>query len=186
MSRLDSHIHQKIAQRDSINFAARWLAGEEGVIVEFGLATGRSYSHLAERFPGREIFCFDRMNKTHPRSRPPADHLYLGEFAHLVWDPALHARFTSRVVLAHLDVGSGGPEDDELPKLIMERIHGWLKPRALVLSDLDLTLEPAWQLERIDTTGHVEHADRYYVYQRGATSSRPAGDRLISGPAWPR
>lgn len=165
MSRLDSHIHQKIAQRDSINLAVRWLAGEEGVIVEFGLSTGRSYSHLLERFPGREIFCFDRLDKTHPRSRPPADHLYLGEFTEVLTDPTLHARFAGRVILAHIDIGSGGPEDDEVPELLMDRIHRWLKPRALVLSDQDLTLEPAWQLERVDTTGLVEHADRYYVYR---------------------
>jgi hypothetical protein len=38
----------------------------------------------------------------------------------------------------------------------------------VVLSDQDLTLEPAWQLERVDTTGQVEHADRYYVYRRRA------------------
>jgi len=37
MSRLDSHIRQKIAQRDSINLAAQWLAGAHGVILEFGL-----------------------------------------------------------------------------------------------------------------------------------------------------
>ncbi len=168
MSRLDSHIRQKIAQRDSINLAARWLAGEEGVIVEFGLGAGRSYSHLTERFPGREIFCFDRMDKTHPRARPPADHLYLGEFAHILANPAIHVRVAGRVILAHLDVGCGGPEDDEVPELIMDRIHRWLKPRALVLSDLDLTLEPAWQLERVDPTGQVEHATRYHVYQRQA------------------
>lgn len=169
MSRLDSHIHQKIAQRDSIDLAAGWLIGEEGIIVEFGLGTGRSYSHLTERFAGREVFCFDRMNKTHPRSRPPADHFYLGDFAHVLGAPGVHVRFTGRVILAHLDVGCGGPEDDELPELIMDRIHHWLKPRALVLSDLDLTLEPAWQLERVDTTGQVEHADRYYVYRRRAS-----------------
>jgi len=168
MSRIDSHIRQKIAQRDSINLAARWLAGEEGVIVEFGLSTGRSYSHFTERFPGREIFCFDRRDMTHPRSRPPADHLYLGEFTDVLADPTVHARFAGRVILAHIDIGSGGPEDDVVPELVMDRIHPWLKPRALVLSDQDLTLEPGWQLERVDTTGLVEYAERYYVYRRRA------------------
>src|SRR3974390_733479 len=79
MSRLDSHIRQKIAQRDSINLASRLLAGKEGMIVEFGLSTGRSYSHLRERFPTYEIFCFDRVDITHPRSRPTDGHLFLGE-----------------------------------------------------------------------------------------------------------
>lgn len=168
MSRLDSHIQQKIAQRDSINLAAKWLSGEKGLIVEFGLGSGRSYSHLLERFPGREIFCFDRSAKTHPRSRPPASHLYLGEITDLLADPALHARFAGGVILAHIDIGSGGPEDEVMPELLVGRMHPWLKPRAVVLSDQDLTLEPAWQLERVDTTGQVEHADRYYVYRRRA------------------
>lgn len=168
MSRLDSHIRKKIAQRDSINLAARWLAGKDGVIVEFGLSTGRSYSHLVERFPGREIFCFDRLDKTLPRSRPPAGSLFLGEFTDLLADAALHARLTGRVILVHIDIGCGGPEDEVMPELVMNRIAHWLKPEALVLSDQDLTLEPAWQMERVVTAGEVEHAGRYYVYRRRA------------------
>lgn len=169
MSRLDSHIRQKIAQRDSINLAARRLAGAEGVIVEFGLSTGRSYSHLRERFPDREIFCFDRVDETLPESRPSAGHLFLGEFTEVLADPTIHARFAGRVILAHIDIGRGGPEDGVMPEFVVGRIHRWLKPGALVLSDQDLTLEPAWRLERVDTTGQVEHADRYYFYRRRAT-----------------
>jgi hypothetical protein len=168
MSRLDSHIHQKISQRDSINLAAAWLAGEDGIIVEFGLGNGRSYSHLVERLPGCEVFCFDRINKAHPRARPPADHLILGEITEVLSDPAVHARFEGRVILAHLDLGSGGPEDEVLPEVVMDRIQRWLKPNAMVLSDQDLTLDPAWRIERVDTTGKVEYADRYYVYRRRA------------------
>lgn len=166
MSRLDSHIRQKIAQRDSIDLAARWLAGRTGLIVEFGLGTGRSYSHLAWRFPGREIFCFDRRDATHPRSCPPSDHLILGEFVATLADPRLHARFAGRVMLLHLDVGSGGPQDEILPEWLVEQTHEWLAPGAVVLSDQDLTLAPAWRLARVDTGGAVEHAHRYYVYRR--------------------
>src|SRR5262249_28378985 len=60
MSRLEFHIAQKVAQRDAIDRAAERLAGLDGVIVEFGLGHGRSYSHLVARFPGHEVFCFDR------------------------------------------------------------------------------------------------------------------------------
>lgn len=175
MSRLDSHIRQKVAQRDVINLAARWLEGEDGLIAEFGLATGRSYSHLLERFPRHEVFCFDRRDVTHPRSRPPADHLVLGEFADVLRDPTLHARFAGRVILLHLDLGTGGPEDETEPELVMDATHRWLKPGAVVLSDQDLTLEPAWQLARVDTLGSVQHADRYYVYRRPGGPGRPDG-----------
>ena len=166
MSRLDSHIRKKIAQRDCIDLAARWLAQEAGILLEFGLSTGRSYSHLVERFPGREIFCFDRQDETHPDSRPPADHLILGEIAELLADPALLARFVGRVILVHIDIGCGGPEDDWLPELIVDRIRHWLKPGAVILSDQELTLDPAWRLDRVDTTGQVQHSDRIFVYRR--------------------
>lgn len=166
MSRLDSHIRQKIAQRDSIDLAARWLARIPGVVVEFGLGAGRSYSHLAERFPDREVFCFDRRDVAHPRSRPPADHLLLGELADVLADAGLHARLAGRVALAHLDLGSGGPEDARVPGFVLGRIHDWLVPGALVLSDQELVLGPAWRLARVDTTGQVEHSERYHVFQR--------------------
>lgn len=166
MSRLDSHIRQKIAQRDSINFASRLLAGEEGIIVEFGLSTGRSYSHLRERFPAHEIFCFDRVDITHPQSRPLAGHLFLGEIAEILENPAIHARFSGRVILANIDIGRGNLEDSLLPELITDRIHHWLKPGALVLSDQDLKLDPAWQLDLVDTTEEVQHSDRFFVYRR--------------------
>jgi hypothetical protein len=166
VSRLDSHIRQKLAQRDSLDLAAGWLAREPGVVVEFGLGTGRSYSHLCERFPGREVYAFDRRDVVHPRSRPPADRLILGELASVLGDPALHARFAGRVVLCHLDLGSGGPEDQALPAAVLARVHGWLRPGALVLSDQPLALDPAWRLEPVDTRALVEHAERYHVYRR--------------------
>jgi hypothetical protein len=166
VSRLDSHIRQKIAQRDCINLAARWLADTAGVIVEFGLGTGRSYSHLVERFPGREVFCFDRRDVTNPRSRPPADHLYLGEFATVLHQSSVHARLAGRVILLHLDVGRGDQEDERLPEFLVGRVCHWLRIGAVVLSDQDLSIDPAWGLERIDTTGQVAHAERYHVYCR--------------------
>jgi hypothetical protein len=168
MSRLDSHIQQKIAQRDSIDLAARWLGARRDWIVELGLGNARSYSHLVERFPGREIFCFDRANRAHPRSRPPADHFIEGEFEVVLADPALHRRFAGRVMLLHIDVGSGGPQDEVLPEFLVEQTHRWLLPGAVVLSDQDLTLVPAWRLARVDTRGEVRHAERYHVYRRAA------------------
>src|SRR5262245_31340443 len=168
MSRLDSHIRQKIAQRDAIDLAARRLGGRGGPIVEFGLGTGRSYSHLVERFPDREIFCFDRRDVAHPRSRPPADRFYVGELETVLADRALHARFAARVILLHLDLGSGGPEDETVPELVVERTHGWLAPGAVVLSDQDLTLAVAWRLAPVNTRDQVQHADRYHVYRRDA------------------
>jgi hypothetical protein len=167
MSRLDSHIHQKIAQRDSIDLAARWLRTVPGVVVEFGLGSGRSYAHLRERLPDRQIFCFDRRPLEHPHApRPAAEHLILGELTRTLDEPAIHRRFVGRVALAHLDLGWGGPEDETVPEYVLSRIHPWLVSGAAVLCDQDLTLEPSWRLRPVDTSREVQHAERYFVYRR--------------------
>jgi hypothetical protein len=167
MSRLDSHIRQKLAQRDSLNLAAAALAGVPGVVVEFGLGAGRSYSHLRERFPGMEVVGFDRHPPVNGRGAGSEGSFYRGEFAETLADPVVQARFEGRVILAHIDIGAGGPEDETVPELVMSRIHRWLRPGAFVLSDQELTLDPAWGIERVDTRGPVEHPERYHVYRRG-------------------
>lgn len=166
MSRLDFHIQQKIAQRDSLTLAAKWLVGEAGVVAEFGLGSGRSYSHLREHFPDHEIFCFDRLDKSHPESRPPTSQLYLGEFAQVLADPVLHARFRDRVILLHLDIGSGGPEAAVVPEQILRSVYAWLRPGAVVLSDQELSLEAAWRLRPVDLQGEVDYAECYHAYRR--------------------
>src|SRR5262249_31490783 len=135
MSQLDLHIEQKIAQRDSIDLAARRLAGRPGWVIEFGLGRGRSYSHLAARFPDREVFCFDREHATNPGWGPPRDHVILGDLAAVLADPAIQARFHRRVILAHLDLAWADSADTRLHGLVLERTREWLLPGAWVLSD---------------------------------------------------
>jgi hypothetical protein len=36
----------------------------------------------------------------------------------------------------------------------------------LVLSDHALRLVAAWQIDPVDTTGQVQHSDRFFVYRR--------------------
>ncbi len=168
MSRLDFHIAQKIAQRDEIDRAAEHLAGLQGVVVEFGLGHGRSYSHLVERFPGREVFCFDRQDATPPGWAPPTDHLYLGEFEDVLRDPAVQSRFTGRVVLAHLDLARGDSPDSRVQHFVIMQTHGWLRPGGRVLSDRPLRLEPSWSLEPLGPAGEAWPPDRprFYAYRR--------------------
>jgi hypothetical protein len=168
MSRLEFHIAQKVAQRDAIDRAAERVAGLDGVVVEFGLGHGRSYSHLVARFPGREVFCFDRQDATPPGWAPPADHLYLGELDDVLRDPTLHERFTGRVVVAHLDLARGDALDSQVHHLVVGRTHGWLCRGGLVLSDRPLRLEPAWNLEPLGTGEESWPPDRprFYSYRR--------------------
>ena len=169
MSRLDSHIRQKIAQRDTLNLAAERLGRRGGDIVEFGLGHGRSYSHLAERFPEHAVYCFDRRDVTPPGWGPPPERLVLGELGEVLGDPAVHARFAGRVILAHMDLASGPDDDARLHHFVVGRVVAWLAPGGWLLSDRALTLDPAWRLEPVDTAVRVQHPDRYYAYEHRVT-----------------
>jgi trans-aconitate methyltransferase len=166
MSQLDIHIEQKIAQRDSIDLAARQLAGRPGWIVEFGLGRGRSYSHLAVRFPDREIYCFDRERSSIPGWGPPADHIIYGDIATVLADPAVQARFRERVILAHLDLAWGPVADAPLHRLVLARTRDWLLPGAWVLSDRAVPLEPTWGLAPLAASDAVGYAHRFHRYER--------------------
>ncbi len=166
MSQLDLHIEQKIAQRDSIDLAARRLAGRPGWVVEFGLGRGRSYAHLVERFPEHEIHCFDRQHAMDPGGpRPPAARLILGDLAVVLADPTVQARFRGRVILAHLDLAWGDGDDATVHRLVVERTREWLRPGAWVLSDRAVPLEPAWGLAPVPASAEVGYADRYHRYE---------------------
>jgi trans-aconitate methyltransferase len=166
MSQLDFHIEQKIAQRDSIDLAARQLARCPGWIVEFGLGRGRSYSHLAERFPDREIYCFDRERSLVPGWSPPLDHIVYGDLATVLADPAVQARFRRRVILAHLDLAWGPSADARLHRLVVTGTRDWLLPGAWVLSDRAVPLEPAWSLAPLPASDEIGYAHRFHRYER--------------------
>ena len=55
MSRLDSFIARMQAQRDCLNFLKPAVDRLAGPILEVGLGNGRTYDHLRELFPGRDI-----------------------------------------------------------------------------------------------------------------------------------
>ncbi|HEY7602210.1 MAG TPA: class I SAM-dependent methyltransferase [Methylomirabilota bacterium] len=168
MSRLDFHIEQKIAQRDSIDLAARQLARRPGWIVELGLGRGRSYSHLVERFPGREIYCFDRELATYSPGGPPPERVVVGDLTAVLADPAVQARFQGRVILAHLDLAWGDTTEARLHRLVVDRIRGWLLPGAWVLSDRAVPLDPAWRLAPVVDADGVGYPHRFFRYERHA------------------
>ena len=107
MSRLDSFIRRLTAQRDCLALAARLLGDMPGPVLELGLGNGRTYDHLRELFPTREIFVFDRQLNAHALAIPDPSHLILGEFGDTL--PPLFAKLTHPPVLAHADFGGGDP-----------------------------------------------------------------------------
>jgi hypothetical protein len=134
MSRLDSFIRRLEAQRACLNQAARAIAGLPGPVLELGLGNGRTYDHLRELLPGREIFVFERQLAAHPASMPDAAHLILGDIRKTL--PAAGARIGAPAALVHSDVGTGdAARNAELAAWLAQALPPLLAPGAWVISD---------------------------------------------------
>jgi len=137
MSRLHSFIQRVQAQLACLDEAARLIKDVPGVVLELGLGNGRTYDHLREILPGREIFVFDREIAAHPDSRPDAAHALLGDFRETI--PAAATRFPRQVALVHGDIGSGNKEATlALARTVAPMLAPMLAPGGLVVSDQKL------------------------------------------------
>jgi len=161
MSRLDSFIRRLEAQRACLNRAAELICDVEGIILELGLGNGRTYDHLRELFPDREIYVCERRVAAHPDCVPAPGRLILGDMRETL--PTLQARFAGRVALAHFDVGTGDAATNRA-------IAAELTPHIAPLLDCGgvLVSDPP-----IDAPGLVVlplpegiAAERYHLYRR--------------------
>jgi S-adenosyl-L-methionine methyltransferase len=105
MSRLDSFIRRLEAQRACLGYAAGQIRDLPGPVLELGLGNGRTFDHLRELLPGREIFVFEREVRAHPDCIPDPAHLILGDVRATL--PRAHERLPALAALVHSDVGTG-------------------------------------------------------------------------------
>lgn len=164
MTRLESAIRRLTAQRLLLDWAAREIADKPGLILELGLGNGRTYDHLRDRLPGRDIYVFERSPAAHPDSTPPASHLLVGDIFETL--PGFIARMGERSsILVHADIGSGDQaENSRLAARLSPFLARLLAPSALVLADRALNLPEAQDITK--ETGVSE--GRYFVYRQAA------------------
>lgn len=137
MSRLDSAIRRLSAQKNALEWAVGRLGGLDGPILELGLGNGRTYDHLREVAPDRDIYVFEREVAAHPDCIPPDDRLFLGDFMDSL--PRALALLGPLAALAHLDVGTGVKADSiRLADRIAPLVTRLLAPGALVISDQEI------------------------------------------------
>ena len=142
MSRLDSVIRRLRAQRACLRCAAEMIRDLPGPVLELGLGNGRTYDHLRETLPDREIFVFEREVAADPDCLPDAAHLLLGDIHQTL--PAAVARFGPSVALVHSDLGTGDAEmNRRLAGFLAARLPGLLRPGGVVISDQDMSLAGA-------------------------------------------
>ena len=134
MSRLDSFIRRLQAQRACLDHAVELIRDVPGPVLELGLGNGRTYDHLREHLPGRDIYVCDRQVAAHPGSIPPARFLILGDVRETL--PQTAARIGGTVALIHADLGSGDKAASERQAAALApAIAGLLRPGGIVVSD---------------------------------------------------
>ena len=133
-SRLDQFIRRIKAQRACLNMAAGLISGMSGPILELGLGNGRTYDHLRELFPARDIYVFERDVAAHPDCIPDETHLLHGDFKETV--PGALARIGAPAALIHGDIGSAdSARDAELAAWLGPALRSLAAPGAVILSD---------------------------------------------------
>lgn len=108
MSRLDVFINRMVSQRACLDHAAELTRDMTGPVFELGLGNGRTYHHMCEIMPDREIFVFERAIASHPDSTPPEENVLLGDVFETL--PQALERFGPNASLIHADLGGHNAE----------------------------------------------------------------------------
>lgn len=160
VTRLDSFIRRLEAQRACLDHAAGLIASLPGIVIELGLGNGRTYDHLRERLPGREIFVFEREPDAHPACVPDPGHLIIGELEDTLKFAQL--RLPMPAAMVHSDIGTGDAARNEH---VAARVASLLPPllcaEAVIVSDQLLS---AVSLEPIAPPSGVRPG-RYFMYR---------------------
>lgn len=139
MSRLDSFIRRLEAQRSCLGMGAARTGDLPGVVLELGLGNGRTFDHLREICPGREIYVFDRQVAAHPDCIPAPDRLFLGDFAATLAQ-ARAKLGAGAAAFIHVDLGSGDAAASQaLAARLAPHIVALMTSGAVVVSDQPIT-----------------------------------------------
>ncbi len=163
MSRLDTNIERLVAQRACLDELCAAITALAGPVVELGLGNGRTFDHLRERLPDREIFVFERQPAAHPDCTPDDAHLIVGDFYDTL--PQGRSRLPSPAALLHSDVGTGdAARNAKLAAWLAGVVPHLVAPLGFVASDQPLEdprLTP-WALPDSVRRG------RYHLYRRAS------------------
>ncbi|MDX1400292.1 MAG: class I SAM-dependent methyltransferase [Kiloniellales bacterium] len=161
MSRLESFIRRLTAQRVCLDHAVSLASQISGPFFELGLGNGRTFDHLREKAPGREIFVFERKVAAHPDCVPEEAYLFEGPIEESL--PKALPRFAEKVALIHADLGSGRLEIDSITSaFVSAQAPKLLCQKGLILSDQPLTSQ---FMEQVGLPDSVP-AGRYYLFRK--------------------
>lgn len=128
-----------MAQHACLAWAFEAIKDRPGVVAELGLGHGRTYDHLRNFLPGREIYAFDRANEAYPDCQPPEPYLILGDVRDTV--PALYPVIGGKVALANTDLGTFDASlNPVISTMVSQVLPPLMAPGGIIMSDLELDL----------------------------------------------
>jgi len=161
MSRLDVFIARMVSQRACLDHAAALTKGAPGPVFELGLGNGRTYHHMCEIMPEREIFVFERAIASNPDSTPPEDRQILGDVRETL--PVALERFGPTARLIHADLGGHNLEKNDIfARLVSPLIEPMLAEGGLMVSSDRMYFKSLTEIALPD--GAVP--GRCFIYQR--------------------
>ncbi|MEM9578632.1 MAG: class I SAM-dependent methyltransferase [Pseudomonadota bacterium] len=161
MSRLDIFINRMVSQRACLDHAAAMTTHLPGPVFELGLGNGRTYHHMCEIMPGRDIYVFERAIASHPDSTPPDDMVFLGDVFETL--PAALTRFGAAAGVIHADLGGHNAEkNDILARQVSPLIEPLLAKGGLMVSSDRMYFDA---LREIDLPPDAVPG-RCFIYQR--------------------
>jgi hypothetical protein len=144
-------------------------------VFELGLGNGRTYDHLREILPEREIFVFEREVAAHPDCIPDEAHLYPGDFHDTL--PRAVEDYGRRIALVHADVGSANLERDaRLARFIASQLPALLSPGGVVVADRDVSFAGAQTVALPDGF----EPGVYFMYRLGPAAARPVAEQATA------
>ena len=160
MSKLDSFIRRMLAQRDCLNFAAGAIEQLPGPVLELGLGNGRTYDHLREVLPERDIYVFELVVKAFASCIPPEDRLFLGEVTlNLIRAAGILGKTAA---LAHCDLGTSDKRKNAgLAAQIAPLLDPLMAPGGIVVSNMPMVGDGWTNL--LEPPG--VKPGRYFLYQ---------------------
>lgn len=162
MTRLDSVIRRLTAQRALLDWACERVAQRPGLVLELGLGNGRTYDHLRDRLPGKDIYVFERCPAAHPDCMPIPDRLFVGDIFETL--PRFRERYGEGcAVLVHADIGTGDQEANRrLAGRLSPLVEPLLAPGGFLLADRPFDLPLCTDISA--ETGVTE--GRYFAFRR--------------------
>lgn len=163
MSRLDVFINRMVSQRACLDFAIEATKGMDGPVFELGLGNGRTFDHMRERMPERDIFVFERKVESNPASTPEESMTILGDVRETL--PQSLDRFGPTAQLIHADLGGHNLEKNvAFAKTISPLIEPMLAVGGLMVSSDRMFFDALTEIPIPETAV----PGRCFIYRRDA------------------